>query len=219
MTTSSADPAPAAPHLTLLGLPAEIRNQIFGYAVTSSTPILMRMESKRTSTDWQERVQPGLPVLSEVCRELRSTVPSLYYSLNTFYFTDHFSNCAALMNFYRLRGQDIRFIERVMVRHSGLVASRKNFQSFEYDMSFLATLEASGAVSISRCVARRKRQRDGLCTCVLEQLAAAASTARELAVQNGALFLLLMSYEDSLKNDKPDESLDYCEECWRLRAN
>ncbi|KAK4547458.1 hypothetical protein LTR36_001114 [Oleoguttula mirabilis] len=227
-STSTITQASQAPKPSLLGMPAEIQNEIFRYVVTSDKPIAMRMETKRTGTGMAYRVRPGLSAFTKVCRELRSTTPSLYYGSNIFYFTDSFFRQGAFEALYRRRGKNIRFMERVMARHSGAVTVREmpdhirgtNLRSFHYNASFSACLEADGVIAISKCVARRKLLgEEDVCTCVLEELAAARSTTKEVAVQNGALFMFLLSYGNSLEEYSPETSLEDCRDCGKLMAS
>jgi len=114
--TKESDPELSSAKPTLLTLPAEIKNEIHGYAVTSSNPVLMRVVIKHRSEDRRAyRVKPELPGLVNVCRETRSFVPSLYYARNTFYFTDDFFHWNAFEALRWLRGRDVKFMERVMV--------------------------------------------------------------------------------------------------------
>lgn len=219
--------------LTLVGLPAEIQNDIFGLAVTTSTPIMIRIETRPAPTGTAYRVQPGLPALASVCRELRSVVPSLYYALNTFYFTDKFFHSNGLEKFLHVRGTNVRFMGAVIARHTGKliepIETRGTPEAYPYQIGFSADLAIDGTIALSKCTSSLKRPKlnspfgtvvvqDAVCTCALEDLAVAQSTTREEALKEGRLLSLLAAYSSRLMAYKGTKHFEVCDGCGKLRA-
>lgn len=214
-----------------MDLPPEIRNAIFGLAVTASTPVLIRKAIKYVPKGEVMvpvyRLQPGVPALVNVCRETRNTVPSLYFANNTFYFSDAAFEPKALRLFFELHGQNLRFIERIMVRHSHRIVFGP-VRSFECQTKFVASLAGDGTVEITECSSEVAKNcahawenvqgitDSGMCTRRIEELAAAQSTTKELALQNGAVYMLLVKYVEGLERGGAGKRLEACTHCGKL---
>jgi hypothetical protein len=70
---------------TLLSLPAELRNAIYAFAVTSDAPIPIFpfcATTQQYTETW--RVNPKPPALASVCKQLREEVLPIYYTTNAF---------------------------------------------------------------------------------------------------------------------------------------
>ena len=73
--------------LKLLGLPPEVRNRIFQYALIEEEEEEIELSANT----------PTLPALLTVCKQIRSETIFLYYTMNNFYLTiDDYDAAAAL---------------------------------------------------------------------------------------------------------------------------
>lgn len=166
---------------TLLNLPAEIRNKIFGFALVEEHAIEALIEDDEMP--YPEDVLP--PALARACRQARAGSLPLFYGANTFAF---FSYQEALywQRFLRRFGSFAKYITRIVLKRPYRSQRGCCICLYPNEVSLILSLDDQGAVSISYTGLA-----DHICTCDLEVAASETTLAGDKPFDYNPLFRFL----------------------------
>lgn len=185
---------------TLLGLPAEIKNQIFELAMPTGTVVCISAEELPTSNKAvgrncsagkaRFRFHPATPALYNTCRRLRTEFPiAAYYTNNNFLVNDSMFCRGLLSAFTAGRKATLKYVSKVRVLHKARVAHafqmhRHVGQYFTYVFDAEVAGERSIAITANKIVGASDTVEDqyfaGLdspCLCTIETCAAESGSA------------------------------------------
>ena len=144
---------------TLLGLPAEIRNEIFKLALVSSTPLFASIRQRKRLP------YPLPPNLARVSRQARHEAIPIYFGANTF----RFEQPHQAGNWYELlsahRGGPPQHIRKIIISNCYCCSHLR--QRYPSEMDMLLSLDRTRLISIDYL----GRVTRGSCTCKLEEQA------------------------------------------------
>ncbi|KAK5674203.1 hypothetical protein LTS10_013040 [Elasticomyces elasticus] len=166
---------------SLLGLPTEIREQIFKLVASNSTNVLLYVENLSPK---KLRFQPNLPPLYYTCRLTYNEFPlEEFYANTTFVLTDSMLEMRALESFVATRGEAVHTckIASIKVNITRYLATMRAFDGMIFAVRF-SMQQRDGAVVVEQLTtSSRDPGFTGLCVCGL----------MEEAGRGGSLVLVL----------------------------
>ncbi|KAK3625745.1 hypothetical protein LTR56_020249 [Elasticomyces elasticus] len=153
---------------SLLGLPTEIREQIFKLA-SHSTNVLLHVEH---ISPRRMRFQPKLPPLYYVCRLTYNEFPlEEFYANTTFVLTDSMLDMRVLEAFIATRGEAVHKIASMKIDITRYLPTMRAFTGTVFGVRFSMQKRDDGVVVVERLTANSRdqdlRSGAGLCKCGL----------------------------------------------------
>ncbi|KAK4890401.1 hypothetical protein LTR27_010929 [Elasticomyces elasticus] len=150
---------------SLLGVPTEIREQIFKLVASNSTNVLLYVENLSPK---KLRFQPNLPPLYYTCRLTYNEFPlEGFYANTTFVLTDSMLEMRVLESFIATRGEAVHTIASIKVNITRYLATMRAFTGMIFGVRFSMQLR-DGAVVVEQLTTNfRDPDLIGLCVCGL----------------------------------------------------
>ncbi|KAK5739814.1 hypothetical protein LTR17_005100 [Elasticomyces elasticus] len=199
---------------SLLGVPTEIREQIFKLVSSDSTNVLLYVENLSPK---KLRFQPNLPPLYYTCRLTYNEFPlEEFYANTTFVLTDSMLEMRALESYIATRGEVVHKIASMKINITRNLATMRAFTGTIFGVRF--NMQArDGTVIVEHLTANSRDSHDftGLCVCGLMEEAGRGGSLLQV------LQALLGRYEPtSLSATAADERpwwTRYCANCRKVK--
>lgn len=182
----------------LIRLSGALRNRIYDYALPANATVILYAERRQIDNSTLLRFYPRQPALTMASRQLRKETFDLYYSSNTFVFSDSMLQQGVLQTFKAAQPGATK-MKRIKTFHTFETLRHWNDKVENFTVRFAARTTDQNGVEVTDIRASGGQQssfwrpgmREGFCCCFIEGMARNWSSQTS---EDGALLQFIGDY-------------------------